>query len=147
MNHLPLASIDPNVIPIVVPIAVFLFVISIVAIKKYADVQKQKFWHETARLAIEKGQPVPLLPIAPKNGNETPPPRSAIGRDVRAGLILLGVGAGCYFAFRTANFGPAMFAFYIPIFIGAALLLNALFTALIASKSSDSDRPSPSPKA
>ncbi len=90
---------------------------------------RQKQWHETARLALEKGQPLP----APQDVTPQSQPRQRTegpGRDLRAGLILISVGAGLYL-FLSALVGQALgYVGAIPGFIGIALLLYGLLSAL-----------------
>jgi hypothetical protein len=140
-----LAQFDPAILGAIMPIASLVFVIAIIAIKKHAETQRQKLWHETARVALEKGQPVPLVPAfkpeEEKKRNESP-----IARDIRAGLILFAIGAGLYLGSRQIQFGPGLFAFYIPVFIGAALLLNAGISVLMGKKDNSDDK-TPSSKA
>lgn len=82
---------------------------------------RQKQWHETARLALEKGQPLPAqLDEAPQSQprQRTDGPR----RDLRTGLVLIAVGAGLYFFLGTLV-GPALGRVgAIPGFIGVALV-------------------------
>ncbi len=94
--------------------------------------RRQVLWHETARIALEKGQPIPLSP-----GDGRPPGAAPAGADaarqIRAGrirgyllggLINLAVGAGLFIALAQISRPTAYFA-AIPGFIGLALLLAA----------------------
>jgi hypothetical protein len=84
--------------------------------------RRQELWHETARVALEKGQPLPPLPSEMQPASE--PKRST---DFRSGLVLLAVGAGLYLFFE--SFLPALrFVAAIPACIGVALLLFSLLT-------------------
>lgn len=136
----PLAQFDPAMIGFIVPVASLIFVVAIIAIKKNAETQRQKLWHETARIALEKGQPVPFVPPASAEG-EKKQPQNSTNRDVRAGLILLSIGAALYLGSKEINFAPGLFAFYIPTFIGVALLLNAVFSFVLGKKQ-DNNKPS-----
>jgi hypothetical protein len=49
-------------------------------------------------------------------------------------LVLIGVGAGIYLFFTSVGAAEARFLGAIPGFIGVALLLNALFIALLPRK-------------
>jgi hypothetical protein len=85
--------------------------------------RRQELWHETARVALEKGQPLPPLP------RDMQAPRSEPRRatDFRAGLVLLATGVGLYLFFQT--FLPALrFVAAIPACIGVALLLFLLLS-------------------
>ncbi len=145
MNPSLLAQFDPAMIGAIMPVASLIFVVAIIAIRKNAETQRQKLWHETARVALEKGQPVPLAPSF-KSEEEKKQNESPIARDIRAGLILFAIGGGLYFGSRQIQFGPGLFAFYIPIFIGVALLLNAGLSMLLGKKHG-SDNKTPSSKA
>lgn len=94
---------------------------------------RQKLWHETARLALEKGQALPAqLDEAPQSQ-----PRQRTdgpGRDLRRGLILIATGAGLYL-FLDALVGRALgYVGAIPGFIGVALLLYGMLSAIFKSK-------------
>jgi heme A synthase len=92
---------------------------------------RQKLWHDTARLALEKGQPLPAAPDLPAQ----PRPRAdEPSRDLRAGLILLATGAGL-FVFFDALLGRWMaYVGAIPGFIGVALMLHAILSLLLKGK-------------
>ena len=94
---------------------------------------RQKLWHDTARLALEKGQPLP------GREEETAPPRpqtDGTGRDLRTGLILVACGLSLYL-FLGALLGPALALIgAIPGFIGVALLLFGCLSLLFKRKDS-----------
>lgn len=109
---------------IIVP---FAFVAAIVGMVLFDNRKKAQLHHETIRLAIEKGQPVPaeLLKV-PVNVEEKRKPS-----DRKGGLILIAVGAGLYFfllAVGNATDKPiiesARWASLIPGLIGVAMLVN-----------------------
>lgn len=103
--------------------------------------QQSRLWHETARIALEKGQPLPDFPDEKRIGRSKSPDRLN-SHDLRAGLILLGVGAGIYVFFVTVGAEEARFIGAIPGFIGVALLLHALLTALLPkNRPAPDDRP------
>lgn len=89
--------------------------------------QQQKLWHETARIALEKGQPLP-----PQAAEDTERPNAAA--DFRAGLILIAVGAGLYF------FLGRGIAFIVG-FIGIALVLYAAVIAILKQRNPPQDPP------
>lgn len=102
---------------------------------------RQKLWHDTARLALEKGQPLPpQVDAAPAQKDDGPV--AGPGRDLRAGLICLGTGAGL-FLFFDALLGRWMaYVGAIPGFIGIALILYAVLVMAFSRKEqSSSDRP------
>ena len=99
----------------------------------YFHHQRQRLRHETARIAIERGQPVPEF--AEHTTFQRSAPQEDLGRrDLRGGLVLIGVGAGIYLFFTSVGAAEARFLGAIPGFIGVALLVNALFTALLPRK-------------
>ena len=115
-------SIFVLIICIVAPLALVGFIIGAVLYYKHS---REAMWHETARLALEKGQPLPAPP-----GAEEPAPlqiKTTHG-DIRAGLILIGVGAGLAIFFKCIGLRDGMGIGAIPGFIGVALLLFGLFT-------------------
>jgi hypothetical protein len=86
----------------------------------YFHNRRTEQWHQTARLALEKGQPLPTPPAADAESRN--PPRQA-GDDVRSGLILIAVGIGLY-VFLAHFISPGLGAVgAIPGFIGVAFLL------------------------
>ena len=114
---------------------------------------KRRLWHETARAALEKGQPLPTYPGAQKQEIEKSWHEFAMNQasahhsfrrsrwrcDLRRGLVLLAIGAAVYMA-RPPSWTPGWdLAIYIPGFIGAALLLNALFSAIFSPKETETD--------
>ena len=93
---------------------------------------RQRLWHETARLALEKGQPLPTEARETPSG---PPAERGSGADLRAGLICIGVGVGL-FLFFDALMGRGMaYVGAIPGFIGVALVLYAVLSSSVAPKS------------
>lgn len=100
--------------------------------------RRQALWHETARLALEKGQPLPSLPHAPTPAK----PPYEYGNDIRTGLIMIATGAGLYFFFLSLFGGWMCYIGAIPGFIGVALLLYGILNALFVRKDrSPADRP------
>jgi uncharacterized membrane protein HdeD (DUF308 family) len=89
--------------------------------------QQQKLWHETARLALEKGQPLP-----PQSAEDSD--RQSSTHDFRSGLILMAVGAGLYF------FLGRGIAFIVG-FTGAALVFYAIVIAILKRKNPPHDPP------
>lgn len=96
--------------------------------------RRQELWHETARVALEKGQPLPPLPRDMQQ--EKHPDEN---NDLRAGLVMIATGGGLYLFFAT--FIPALrFIAAIPGFIGVALLIYGLSKALTGRKDKAPDR-------
>jgi hypothetical protein len=137
-----------------IPIAIFFFILLIIVASQYLKNQSRKMWHETARIALEKGQPIPCAPseleeAIGKTPNTPFVKRSGRG-DVKSGLILLAVAAGLYFGFndlRAQDHSVPSVIFYVPGCIGVALLLNALITYLTTKKTPETPSTPPSPKA
>lgn len=118
----------------------------------YTQQRREKLWHETARLALEKGLPIPAPPPSAESDHAapfaSPPPgvsheqwdrgrrESKRDRDLKGGLVLLGIGI----ALSYANHGMAMPS-YIMIGIGAALVLGVILTR------NDHDHRGPPPQA
>lgn len=137
-----------------IPIAVMFIVMIIVVASQYFKNQSRKMWHETARLALEKGHPIPSAPSeleeaigkVPSSSTSKPSGRG----DVKAGLMLLAVAAGLYFSFndlRAEDHSVPSLIFYVPGCIGVALLLNALITYLTTKKAPETTSIPPTPKA
>lgn len=112
--------------------------------------KKNQLWHDTARLALEKGQPVPPMPRSDEELEHTPPSGVSLAEwesvriarekqeNVKAGLILIAVGIGLYVMLR----GQGLYVGAIPGFIGVALLLHALWLKPVAlPRDNRSDRP------
>jgi Domain of unknown function (DUF6249) len=97
--------------------------------------RRQELWHETARTALEKGQPLPPMPADMRHD-----PHPEQNNDLRAGLILVATGAGLYLFFVTF-LHPIRYVAAIPGFIGVAILLYALLHALFGRKDKPADRP------
>lgn len=95
--------------------------------------RRQELWHETARVALEKGQPLPPLPA---DMQEKEPEEN---NDLRAGLVMIATGGGLFLFFD--SFLPGLrFAAAIPGFIGVALLLYGLGKAFSGRKGKPLDR-------
>ncbi len=101
--------------------------------------RRRVLWHETARVALEKGLPIPGP--APENGGwsalvgGSSPEQQHLQRirgSIVGGLINLAVGFGMFIAFQHMPGVPPHIAYFgaIPGFIGVALLLGALLEHL-----------------
>ena len=152
-----LASVDEYIpfFGMLIPITLFFVALIIIVAGQYFKNQSRKMWHETARIALEKGQPVPVpqseIPprITEALGKQLESRPSGSG-DVKAALILIAIAAGLYFGLNDfrGEFRPMpSFLFYIPGFIGVALLLNALITFLTRRKNPEKPTSSLPPKA
>lgn len=92
----------------------------------YFHHRRQQLLHETARVALEKGQPMPALPgLADEARPAAVRQNDDQQNDLRGGLVLMGVGCGLYLFFLTLGASALRFVGAIPGFIGVALLLTA----------------------
>lgn len=98
----------------------------------YLQHREQRMLHETARLALEKGHPIPpelLDQLSGKNEVHLEV-RKEPRNDLRVGLLLIALGAGLY-VFLSAMDTPSLrYLGAIPGFIGAAFLLCGVVPAL-----------------
>ena len=117
---------------------IFAFVIVIFGIKRYFQWKRYQLWHETARIALDKGQPVPAAEPATGCGSRWSP-----WSDVRYGLIYIAVGGALYYALPE----PAKPYAAIPTFIGIAKLLLGLFSFMKPDKSAGPRAPQLSDRA
>jgi hypothetical protein len=125
MSHMP--------VYIIIPLAGMLFGGAMAFLGMYFSHQRQRLWHETARAALEKGQPLP--PYGPDPSRSDSADRNGeSNHDLRGGLVMIAVGVGIYFFLgavadsRVANLGA------IPGLIGVALILHWLITRMIRRK-------------
>lgn len=107
----------------------------------YFNHRKQAMWHETARLALEKGQPIPE-PSPNSCGNWFGSGNQADNKEASAnrrrgllisGLVNVAVGVGLFIALINMAKPTAYFA-AIPFFIGMALLLAAALDGWLGAK-------------
>ena len=143
--NLPLAGVLDSSLQqlaaILIPIAVLSLATTIVVSAIYFHNRRREMWHQTARLALEKGQPIPEPPDHEHERKTPTSPGQEAANDIRAGLICIAAGAGIYL-FLGALIGPA-FAYVgaIPGFVGLALLLFGLARLFANRKqSADNDR-------
>lgn len=130
-------NFEPWMIAIVVPAAGMIFAGVIVVSDMYFKNQRRAMWHETARIALEKGQPVPPLPDDVARGEPSRPMGAT--NDIRAGLICIAAGAALYvFLGSFIDRGLGLVG-AIPGFIGVALLLFGLVRLPSERKSSTND--------
>lgn len=106
-------------VPIGVVGTVFGFSALIVGIVFYAVHRDNRLRHETIRMALEKGQPLPPELLDPVKQHDP------IMRDLRRGLILLGVGlgVGLFLAFSPVAGAHRQWAVgFVPGIMGLAYL-------------------------
>jgi hypothetical protein len=145
-DHLPpLADIlglsSGQLIGIAIPIAGMALGGAIAITAMYFKHQQRRLWHEMARTALEKGQPIPDFPrdrFMRRDG----PGTDLREHDVRGGLVLIAVGFGLYLFLGNMTGGRMSYVGAIPGFIGVALLLNGLIGAWMSKgKNPPADRP------
>jgi hypothetical protein len=137
MPLIPLAEISgPQWIAIAAILGGLTFISLIIIFGLKFVQRRQELWHETARVALEKGQPLPPLP--PDMRHEKHPNYNS---DFRTGLIMMATGGGLYLFFDT--FIPALrFVASIPGFIGIGLLVFASVDVFVGPKDQPpADRP------
>jgi Domain of unknown function (DUF6249) len=103
-----------TLIALVSVVAPFFFVFLIIAAFLFARYRRNRMLHETLRVMIEKGVPIPPELIMPQGRSV----RRGTRCDLRYGLIMIGLGVGLLvLSLRIA---------WIALFIGAAFLLTWL---------------------
>jgi hypothetical protein len=115
---------------------VFGFVLCLVLVRRIFRHQRARMWHETARIALEKGQPVPAPELAAGCGARGFG-RSSAWWEIRRGFVLLAISAGLYFALGEDH--RAWVA--IPACIGAANLVLGLISYRHADAAKDREDP------
>lgn len=130
-----------HIIGIVIPIAAIVLAGVITVSGMYFHNRRREMWHETARIALEKGQPLPPLdPSLMQEEVEVAKEKARDGNhDVRGGLVLIAVGFGLYLMLDTLSHN-LRFVGAIPGFIGVALLVYALCATLFGRKNPDSGK-------
>ncbi len=113
-------------------LTIFAFVIVIVAIANIAKWQRDKLWHDTARMALDKGQPLPPLDHMPRAIRRYR--RRGYGRCFPRGLITIAVGLALYFI---APEGLGRW-WMLPVLVGAAQFIAGLCSLIFSSRD---DRP------
>ena len=112
----------------------------------YFHHRKNQMWHETARIALEKGQPVPPMPLRDEELALRPPPgvgyadwhkarlEESRTHAFRGGLVLIGVGLGLHLML-----GPGNMIGAIPGLVGVALIINAVLERFTAGRDAKSE--------
>ncbi len=117
---------------ILVPITLFIVIGAIVIVPRYMKSREQEGLQATLRAAIERGQPLP--PEVIEAITREAKPIAAPGRDLRRGIVWLGVAAGFVglgYALGYADtdasdaFWPLIGVAAFPGFIGVALIVIA----------------------
>ena len=122
----------PELIIVGMLLAFPVFVVAIVALALSFKHRQRQMWHETARLALEKGQPLPPMPGDDKSrAAGGPGGEKMIYHDVRGGLVLIAVGAALWLTSPPHGGGWRVIG-AVPLFTGVALLLFALLRGLMS---------------
>lgn len=108
-------DLEDILVPIGVPGVVFGFSALIVGIVFYAIHRDNRLRHETIRLALEKGQPLSADVLDPAKRVDP------VMRDLRRGLLLIGLGLGLGLFFAVAG-EPEWAIGFIPGLMGVAYL-------------------------
>ena len=117
---------------VLIPLTFFAMIAALVIMPRYFKSQERQKMAETLRVAIEKGQPLPTEVIEAMSSNVRSPglPPSP-QRDLRTGIIWLGIGVGLAALGGVVSFEEpdALFMFLglamFPIFIGLAFVILA----------------------
>ena len=117
---------------ILVPITLFLVIGAVIVAPRYFKSREREALQATLRAAIEKGQPLPPEVIDAISHDARPMPSA--GRDLRAGIIWLGVAfglVGCAYALGYSEdaadaFWPTLAFAAFPGFIGLAYIVMSL---------------------
>jgi hypothetical protein len=99
------------------PIGIMLSLLTIIVLAMRHKHERRRLWHETARIALEKGQPLP----PPEEGHHSASRGS--GHDFRVGLILMAIGGAAYLS--TEDKDKIILA-ALPGFIGLAMVINGV---------------------
>lgn len=143
LSSLPVAflGLEPWSVTIIIPIAAMILAGVIIVTTMYFGHRRQELWHQTARIALEKGQPLPPLPegtgfgdaaSAAKGANNPPRWRGYL----IGALINLAIGAGLFVSLSQIAGTPFNLGYLgcIPGFIGIALLLGAAIEGLASRR-------------
>lgn len=116
-------------VPVLINLIIFGSIAALVIVPRYfKSIERQKM-AETLRVAIEKGQPLPSEIIDAMSTNvRTPGLPPSPQRDLRIGIIWLGVGVGCAALGAVMSFEEPDTLYYMlgiacfPVFIGLAFV-------------------------
>ncbi len=138
---LPLAAVFglnvPEIVTFVIPLAGIILGGAIAVSAMYFKHQRRRLWHETARIALEKGQPLPTsADLHPPRTERMADGDIPVAHDIRGGMVLIAVGLGLWLMF--GQFADRLrFVGAIPGFIGVALLLFGIGRVLFGRKPSE----------
>jgi hypothetical protein len=118
---------------ILVPLGFFAMVAAIVLVPVWLRSRNKQEMQATVRTAIEKGQALPPELVDAMTKDIKPPKESTAVRDIRAGVILIAVGAGLAVMGLILGqrhdeaFHPLLGAAAIPALIGIAYVVLSFF--------------------
>ena len=118
---------------IIIPVTAIVVGGIIVVGGMYFHHRQKELWHETARLALEKGQPLPPISTEDDSSKDE---LSEGANDVRSGLICIAVGWGLYLFLGNFVSNGLGYVGAIPGFVGVVLLVFGLFRLLSQRKQS-----------
>lgn len=117
---------------ILIPLGFFAMIAALVIVPRYFKSMERQRMAETLKVAIERGQPLPTEIIDAMSSNvRTPGLPPSPQRDLRTGIIWLGIGAGLVAMGAAVSFEEADALYPIlgiaafPIFIGLAFIALA----------------------
>ncbi|MBL8772171.1 MAG: hypothetical protein JNK30_12380 [Phenylobacterium sp.] len=117
---------------ILIPLTFFAMIAALVIAPRYfKSVERQKM-ADTLRVAIEKGQPLPTEVIDAMSNNVSAPQLPSAARDLRTGIIWMGVGVGFAALGAAVSFEepdalyPLLGISAFPTFIGLAFIVLGL---------------------
>lgn len=118
---------------ILIPLGFFAMIAALVIVPRYFKSIERQRMAETLKVAIEKGQPLPTEIIDAMSSNvRTPGLPPSPQRDLRTGIIWLGIGVGLAAMGAAVSFEEADALYPIlgiaafPVFIGLAFVALAL---------------------
>ena len=107
-----------SLVPIVVPLGFFAFVLAVVAVPFYFRTRAERFKQDTVRAIIEKGGQIP-----PELLLSAEPPARQRSIELRRGVILLALGVGLAAFFFLESGGKGLGIAFIPAALGLGYLL------------------------
>ena len=96
------------------PIGIMLSLLTIIVLGMRHKHERRRLWHETARIALEKGQPLPPAEDVAHGGGVN---------DFRVGLILMAIGGAAYLSMEEKD---KLILAALPGFIGLAMVINGV---------------------